>query len=108
MIEPYPTTSRLLGCFSEAKKVGPTGVFPSNAQPFLRLLEDDGVSAGAGGGTGDNICPTLKHCSKLFIYLHKMATDSFDRYVSYCFSLKQTLGPLIWKVCDRLPQQVSD
>ncbi|XP_045551374.1 WD repeat and FYVE domain-containing protein 3 isoform X1 [Salmo salar] len=69
---------RLLGCFSEAKKVGATGVFPSNAQPFLRLLEDDGVSAGAGGGTGDNICPTLKHCSKLFIYLHKMATDSFD------------------------------
>nr|XP_029534901.1 WD repeat and FYVE domain-containing protein 3-like [Oncorhynchus nerka] len=69
---------RLLGCFSEAKKVGVTGVFPSNAQPFLRLLEDDGVAAGAGGGTGDNICPTLKHCSKLFIYLHKMATDSFD------------------------------
>uniref|UniRef100_A0A8K9UQS2 WD repeat and FYVE domain containing 3 n=1 Tax=Oncorhynchus mykiss TaxID=8022 RepID=A0A8K9UQS2_ONCMY len=67
---------RLLGCFSEAKKVGVTGVFPSNAQPFLRLLEDDG----AGGGTGDNICPTLKHCSKLFIYLHKMATDSFDRH----------------------------
>ncbi|CAB1322462.1 unnamed protein product, partial [Coregonus sp. 'balchen'] len=70
---------RLLGCFSEAKKVGATGVFPSNAQPFLRLLEDDGVVAG--GGAGDSVCPTLKHCSKLFIYLYKMATDSFDRYV---------------------------
>lgn len=88
MIEPYPTTSRLLGCFSEAKKVGPTGVFPSNAQPFLRLLEDDGVAAGA--GAGDGVCPTLKHCSKLFIYLYKMATDSFDRYLGYCQLLTET------------------
>uniref|UniRef100_A0A4W5QBJ5 WD repeat and FYVE domain containing 3 n=1 Tax=Hucho hucho TaxID=62062 RepID=A0A4W5QBJ5_9TELE len=64
-------------------KVGATGVFPSNAQPFLRLLEDDGVAAGAGGGTGDSVCPTLKHCSKLFIYLYKMATDSFDSWCDY-------------------------
>ncbi|XP_028980419.2 WD repeat and FYVE domain-containing protein 3 isoform X4 [Esox lucius] len=62
---------RLLGCFSEAKKLGATSVFPSNAQPFMRLLEDEGVAAG-------DVCPTLKHCSKLFIYLYKMATDSFD------------------------------
>ncbi|KAL0979906.1 hypothetical protein UPYG_G00191390 [Umbra pygmaea] len=63
---------RMLGCFSEAKKLGATGVFPSNAQPFMRLLEDEGAEA------GDNVCPTLRHCSKLFIYLYKMATDSFD------------------------------
>ncbi|XP_027889562.1 WD repeat and FYVE domain-containing protein 3 isoform X1 [Xiphophorus couchianus] len=66
---------RLLGCFSETKKLGPTGVFPSNAQPFQRLLEDEASSAGC---AGDSVCPTLKHCSKLFIYLYKMATDSFD------------------------------
>ncbi|KAF6721070.1 WD repeat and FYVE domain-containing protein 3 [Oryzias melastigma] len=66
---------RLLGCFSDTKKLGPTGVFPSNAQPFQRLLEDE---AAPGGCAGDSVCPTLKHCSKLFIYLHKMATDSFD------------------------------
>lgn len=63
---------RLLGCFSDAKKVGPATVFPSNAQPFQRLLEDEIIPA-------ENVCPTLKHCSKLFIYLYKMATDSFDR-----------------------------
>ncbi|XP_035514187.1 WD repeat and FYVE domain-containing protein 3 [Morone saxatilis] len=67
--------TRLLGCFSETKKLGPTGVFPSNAQPFQRLLEDE---AAPGGCAGDSVCPTLKHCSKLFIYLYKMATDSFD------------------------------
>uniref|UniRef100_A0A3P9L505 WD repeat and FYVE domain containing 3 n=1 Tax=Oryzias latipes TaxID=8090 RepID=A0A3P9L505_ORYLA len=66
---------RLLGCFSDTKKLGATGVFPSNAQPFQRLLEDEAAPAGC---AGDSVCPTLKHCSKLFIYLHKMATDSFD------------------------------
>lgn len=69
-------SSRLLGCFSDTKKLGPTSVFPSNAQPFQRLLEDEAVP---GGCAGDSVCPTLKHCSKLFIYLYKMATDSFDR-----------------------------
>lgn len=69
---------RLLGCFSDTKKLGPTGVFPSNAQPFQRLLEDEATT---GGCAGDSVCPTLKHCSKLFIYLYKMATDSFDRSV---------------------------
>lgn len=69
---------RLLGCFSDTKKLGATGVFPSNAQPFQRLLEDEAAS---GGCAGDSVCPTLKHCSKLFIYLYKMATDSFDRLV---------------------------
>ncbi len=72
--------TRLLGCFSDTKKLGPTGVFPSNAQPFQRLLEDE---AAPGGCAGDSVCPTLKHCSKLFIYLYKMATDSFDRSVGY-------------------------
>uniref|UniRef100_A0A8C1A0U4 WD repeat and FYVE domain containing 3 n=1 Tax=Cyprinus carpio carpio TaxID=630221 RepID=A0A8C1A0U4_CYPCA len=62
---------RLLGCFSDLKKVGPATVFPSNAQPFQRLLEDEIIPA-------ENVCPTLKHCSKLFIYLYKMATDSYD------------------------------
>uniref|UniRef100_H3DD36 WD repeat and FYVE domain containing 3 n=1 Tax=Tetraodon nigroviridis TaxID=99883 RepID=H3DD36_TETNG len=66
---------RLLGCFSDTKKLGPTSVFPSNAQPFQRLLEDEATT---GGCAGDSVCPTLKHCSKLFIYLYKMATDSFD------------------------------
>ncbi|XP_066568174.1 WD repeat and FYVE domain-containing protein 3 isoform X2 [Amia ocellicauda] len=64
---------RLLGCFSDSKKVVPTSFFPSNAQPFQRLLEDDLIAV-------DSVCPTLKHCSKLFIYLYKMATDSFDRH----------------------------
>ncbi|KAK7912734.1 hypothetical protein WMY93_012945 [Mugilogobius chulae] len=41
------------------------------------------LSEAPGGGArthrgGDSVCPTLKHCSKLFIYLYKMATDSFD------------------------------
>ncbi|KAG7490175.1 hypothetical protein JOB18_029475 [Solea senegalensis] len=66
---------RLLGCFSDLKKISSTAAFPSNAQPFQRLLEDD---AAPGGCAGDSVCPTLRHCSKLFIYLYKMATDSFD------------------------------
>ncbi|KAJ8286942.1 hypothetical protein GJAV_G00045160 [Gymnothorax javanicus] len=64
---------RLLGCFSDTKKLGQASVFPSNAQPFQRLLEDELVPM-------DSVCPTLKHGSKLFIYLYKMATDSFDRH----------------------------
>ncbi|KAG9355118.1 hypothetical protein JZ751_001831 [Albula glossodonta] len=63
---------RLLGCFSDSRKVAPAGVLPSNAQPFQRLLEDEPAP-------GDGVCPRLRHCSKLFIYLYKMATDSFDR-----------------------------
>uniref|UniRef100_A0A8C4ZMQ7 WD repeat and FYVE domain containing 3 n=1 Tax=Gadus morhua TaxID=8049 RepID=A0A8C4ZMQ7_GADMO len=66
---------RLLGCFSDTKKLGPTTIFPSNAQLFQRLLEEDVPPL---GGAGEGVCPTLKHCSKLFIYLYKMATDSFD------------------------------
>ncbi|KAG7271513.1 hypothetical protein CRUP_007502, partial [Coryphaenoides rupestris] len=66
---------RLLGCFSDTKKLGPTSVFPSNAQPFQRLLEEDTPPL---GGAGEGVSPTLRHCSKLFIYLYKMATDSFD------------------------------
>ncbi|XP_024909182.1 WD repeat and FYVE domain-containing protein 3 isoform X1 [Cynoglossus semilaevis] len=71
---------RLLGCFSDTKKLAPTSVFPSNAQPFQRLLEDD---CAPGGCAGDSVCPTLKSCSKLFIYMYKMATDSFDRHGYY-------------------------
>ncbi|XP_035247122.1 WD repeat and FYVE domain-containing protein 3 isoform X4 [Anguilla anguilla] len=62
---------RLLGCFSDAKKLGPAAAFPSNVQPFQRLLEEELVPL-------DTVCPTLKHGSKLFVYLYKMATDSFD------------------------------
>lgn len=89
--QPLSCTSppRLLGCFSDTKKLGPTGVFPSNAQPFQRLLEDE---AATGGCAGDSVCPTLKHCSKLFIYLYKMATDSFDRSVD---CRKSAFQPLI-------------
>ncbi|KAF7644990.1 hypothetical protein LDENG_00212340 [Lucifuga dentata] len=91
---------RLLGCFSDTKKLGPTGVFPSNAQPFQRLLEDEAVcgGGGGGGGTGDSVCPTLKHCSKLFIYLYKMATDSFDsraEHVPPCLTHETSL-PSPW------------
>ncbi|RXM93361.1 WD repeat and FYVE domain-containing protein 3 [Acipenser ruthenus] len=64
---------RLLGCFSDSKKISPATVFPSNSQPFQRLLEEELLP-------GDSVSPTLRHCSKLFIYLYKMATDSFDRY----------------------------
>nr|XP_033770548.1 WD repeat and FYVE domain-containing protein 3 isoform X3 [Geotrypetes seraphini] len=62
---------RLLGCFSDSRKLCPLNVFPSNLQPFQRLLEEDLISV-------DSVSHTLKHCSKLFIYLYKMSTDSFD------------------------------
>lgn len=68
---------RLLGCFSDSRKISPLNVFPSNTQLFQRLLEDDLISL-------DSVSPTLRHCSKLFIYLYKVATDSFDRY-ELCF-----------------------
>lgn len=64
---------RLLGCFSDSRKMSPLNIFPSNTQLFQRLLEDDLISM-------DSVSPTLKHCSKLFIYLYKVTTDSFDRY----------------------------
>ncbi|XP_044537547.1 WD repeat and FYVE domain-containing protein 3 [Gracilinanus agilis] len=63
---------RFLGCFSDLRKISPLNVFPSNTQPFQRLLEDDLTSV-------DSVSPTLRHCSKLFIYLYKVATDSFER-----------------------------
>ncbi|XP_031426548.1 WD repeat and FYVE domain-containing protein 3 isoform X2 [Clupea harengus] len=78
---------RLLGCFSEAKKVGPVGsARPSNAQPFQRMLEEEHASCAANQqlvpvptqAQTDGVSPTLRHCGKLFIYLYKMATDSFD------------------------------
>ncbi|XP_034527480.1 WD repeat and FYVE domain-containing protein 3 isoform X5 [Ailuropoda melanoleuca] len=62
---------RFLGCFSDLRKISPMNVFPSNTQPFQRLLEEDVISM-------DTVSPTLRHCSKLFIYLYKVATDSFD------------------------------
>ncbi|XP_062992252.1 WD repeat and FYVE domain-containing protein 3 isoform X3 [Elgaria multicarinata webbii] len=62
---------RLLGCFSDSRKISPLNIFPSNTQPFQRLLEDDLISM-------DSVSPTLRHCSKLFIYLYKVTTDSFD------------------------------
>lgn len=64
---------RFLGCFSDLRKISAMNVFPSNTQPFQRLLEEEAVSV-------DSVSPTLRHCSKLFIYLYKVATDSFDRY----------------------------
>ncbi|XP_068949120.1 WD repeat and FYVE domain-containing protein 3 isoform X1 [Petaurus breviceps papuanus] len=64
---------RFLGCFSDLRKISPLNVFPSNTQPFQRLLEDDLTSI-------DSVSPTLWHCSKLFIYLYKVATDSFDSH----------------------------
>lgn len=68
---------RLLGCFSDAKKLAPATTVPcnamaSNAQAFQRLLEDEAVSE-------ESVCPQLAYCAKLFVYLYKMATDSFDR-----------------------------
>jgi hypothetical protein len=66
---------RFLGCFSDLRKISAMNVFPSNTQPFQRLLEEDVISM-------DSVSPTLRHCSKLFIYLYKVATDSFDRYGS--------------------------
>ncbi|XP_073897949.1 WD repeat and FYVE domain-containing protein 3 isoform X4 [Castor canadensis] len=62
---------RFLGCFSDLRKISAMNVFPSNTQPFQRLLEEDVISM-------DSVSPTLRHCSKLFIYLYKVATDSFD------------------------------
>ncbi|KAL4679693.1 hypothetical protein H8959_009343, partial [Pygathrix nigripes] len=62
---------RFLGCFSDLRKISAMNVFPSNTQPFQRLLEEDVVSI-------ESVSPTLRHCSKLFIYLYKVATDSFD------------------------------
>ncbi|XP_028629467.1 WD repeat and FYVE domain-containing protein 3 [Grammomys surdaster] len=62
---------RFLGCFSDLRKISAVNVFPSNTQPFQRLLEEGAVSV-------DSVSPTLRHCSKLFIYLYKVATDSFD------------------------------
>ncbi|KAJ8263051.1 hypothetical protein COCON_G00155080 [Conger conger] len=82
---------RLLGCFSEARNVAPAGVLPSNAQPFQRLLEDEPPSS-------DGVCPRLRHCSKLFIYLYKMATDSFDSRAEQlppCLTLETSL-PSPW------------
>ncbi|KAJ8383375.1 hypothetical protein AAFF_G00221650 [Aldrovandia affinis] len=82
---------RLLGCFSNSRKVMPAGVLPSNAQPFQRLLEDEPL-------TGDGVCPRLRHCSKLFIYLYKMATDSFDSHAEQlppCLTLETSL-PSPW------------
>lgn len=64
---------RFLGCFSDLRKISAMNVFPSNTQPFQRLLEEEAASV-------DSVSPTLRHCSKLFIYLYKVATDSFDRY----------------------------
>lgn len=76
---------RFLGCFSDLRKISPMNVFPSNTQPFQRLLEEDVISM-------DLVSPTLRHCSKLFIYLYKVATDSFDRYGSaQCSELKAVL-----------------
>lgn len=69
---------RLLGCFSDLRKINPLNVFPSNSQLFQRLLEDDQISL-------DSVSPMLRHCSKLFIYLYKVATDSFDRYELHFF-----------------------
>ncbi|XP_013358184.1 PREDICTED: WD repeat and FYVE domain-containing protein 3 isoform X7 [Chinchilla lanigera] len=62
---------RFLGCFSDLRKISAMNVFPSNTQPFQRLLEEEVIST-------DSVSPTLRHCSKLFIYLYKVATDSFD------------------------------
>ncbi|XP_060237014.1 WD repeat and FYVE domain-containing protein 3 isoform X5 [Meriones unguiculatus] len=62
---------RFLGCFSDLREISAVNVFPSHTQPFQRLLEDGAVAA-------DSVAPTLRHCSKLFTYLYKVATDSFD------------------------------
>ncbi|XP_029115173.1 WD repeat and FYVE domain-containing protein 3 isoform X3 [Scleropages formosus] len=62
---------RLLGCFSESTKTVVASAFPSNAQPFQRMLESDVLPV-------DCVDPALRHCGRLFIYLYKVATDSFD------------------------------
>ncbi|KAM7167770.1 WD repeat and FYVE domain-containing protein 3 isoform 1-T6 [Macrochelys suwanniensis] len=77
---------RLLGCFSDSRKISPLNVFPSNTQPFQRLLEDDLISM-------DSVVPTLRHCSKLFIYLYKVATDSFDRHAYHSVSTPPVYPP---------------
>uniref|UniRef100_A0A4W3HF18 WD repeat and FYVE domain containing 3 n=1 Tax=Callorhinchus milii TaxID=7868 RepID=A0A4W3HF18_CALMI len=64
---------RLLGCFSNLRQIGLASECPSNVQPFQRLLEDDVALL-------ESVNPTLKHCSKLFCCLYKMATDSFDSF----------------------------
>uniref|UniRef100_A0A803T4Q8 WD repeat and FYVE domain containing 3 n=1 Tax=Anolis carolinensis TaxID=28377 RepID=A0A803T4Q8_ANOCA len=48
-------------------------------KPFQRLLEDDLISM-------DSVSPILRHCSKLFIYFYKVATDSFDRHAYHSTS----------------------
>lgn len=70
---------RFLGCFSDLRKISAVNVFPSNTSPFQRLLEEGAVPV-------DSVSPTLWHCSKLFIYLYKVATDSFDRHAFHCVS----------------------
>lgn len=70
---------RFLGCFSDLRKISAVNVFPSNTSPFQRLLEEGAVPM-------DSVSPTLRHCSKLFIYLYKVATDSFDRHAFHCVS----------------------
>ncbi|XP_035234406.1 WD repeat and FYVE domain-containing protein 3 isoform X2 [Anguilla anguilla] len=83
---------RLLGCFSDGRKVaGSAGALPSNARPFQRLLEDEPLPA-------DGVCPRLRHCSRLFVYLYKMATDSFDSRAEQlppCLTLETSL-PSPW------------
>ncbi|XP_078532420.1 WD repeat and FYVE domain-containing protein 3 isoform X3 [Lissotriton helveticus] len=82
---------RLLGCFSDTKKIPPSSVSPSNTHPFQRLLEDDSLCI-------DTVPPTLRHCSKLFVYLYKVATDSFDSHAEQippCLTHETTL-PSPW------------
>ncbi|ELW70223.1 WD repeat and FYVE domain-containing protein 3 [Tupaia chinensis] len=77
---------RFLGCFSDLRKISAVNVFPSNTQPFQRLLEEDVISV-------DSVSPTLRHCSKLFIYLYKVATDSFDRHAYHSVSTPPVYSP---------------
>ncbi|KAG8134353.1 hypothetical protein E2320_007466, partial [Naja naja] len=49
---------RLLGCFSDSRKLSPVNVSPSNTQPFQKLLEDDLLSM-------DTIPPCLTNESSL-------------------------------------------
>ncbi|KAL8206757.1 UNVERIFIED_CONTAM: hypothetical protein K2H54_023665 [Gekko kuhli] len=91
---------RLLGCFSDSRKISPLNIFPSNTQPFQRLLEDDLISM-------DSVSPTLRHCSKLFIYLYKVTTDSFDRSVSVAkqFEKRRLLLPTLqWPGASQVPR----
>uniref|UniRef100_A0A803TVV1 WD repeat and FYVE domain containing 3 n=1 Tax=Anolis carolinensis TaxID=28377 RepID=A0A803TVV1_ANOCA len=60
-------------------------------KPFQRLLEDDLISM-------DSVSPILRHCSKLFIYFYKVATDSFDsraEQIPPCLSNESSL-PSPW------------